>query len=871
MDDPVILGLMYRSPSGSPTETDNLTKQFDAVCQKYVKNKLIIMGDFNFKEIDWASETCSNMTISSSENHRDSPTNDTDVNKPKAQKFLDKFHKNYLYQFIKKPTHHRGDQTPSLIDLIISNDQDFVRNVYHCVPLGLSHHDVLYFTLDCRAQTTINKDKVKFLFKKADFNGMRSHLNNINWEQILESRENVDDCWDYIEEELNNATNIFIPKCKQSVNKCKHSFNASDTLLNKIKIKRVAYKHYRKFPNTLNYEKYTEIRNEVKRATKAAQVEKEMRVAKEAKTNPKAFFSYISSKTKPKQPIGNLLKAEGGCTETDEEKAEELNTFFSSVFTEEGDSEINEFNSEFHTALTDITITKDQMEKELKSLNEYKSPGPDKVHPKIIKEMAQELALPLKILFDRTLEEGRIPQKWKTAEVIPIFKKGAKNQPGNYRPVSLTSIICKVFETFIRDAMYSHFIQNNLLSSDQYGFCKGRSCTSQLLVTIEEWMRNLDNNVPTDAIFLDFAKAFDTVPHKRLLTKVKGYGVQGKVLNWVGDFLSKREQYVAINGKCSGRVPVSSGVPQGSVLGPTLFIYFINDLPGTTLEKVKVFADDTKNFKEINSQDDARKLQESLDLLVEWSEKWLLRFNSSKCKVLHIGKNNPRYEYHIKDGNETRKLETTQEEKDLGVIVDENLTFEKHINETVKKCRQLCGLIMGTITYKTKEIMIPLFKALVRPILEYANSVWCPYKKKHIRSIEKIQKQFTKRVDGMKGLNYHERMAYLKLPSLEYRRVRGDMIETYKIYNNLYDPLTTSSLLTQQSKSSITRSNGYKLFKKRTNKKSYQYFFTNRITNLWNSLPENIVRAKTLNSFKNQIDKHLKDKMYQTDIDFSDH
>ena len=239
--------------------------------------------------------------------------------------------------------------------------------------------------------------------------------------------------------------------------------------------------------------------------------------------------------------------------------------------------------------------------------------------------------------------------------------------------------------------------------------------------------------------------------------------------------------------------------------------------------------------------------------------------------MLHIGKNNPRYEYHIKDGTETRKLETTQEEKDLGVIVDENLTFEKHINETVKKCRQICGLIMGTITYKTKEIMIPLFKALVRPILEYANSVWCPYKKKHIKSIEKIQKQFTKRVAGMRGLNYHERMAYLNLPSLEYRRVRGDMIETYKVFNNLYDPLTTSSLLTPQSANSITRSNGYKLFKKRANKKSYQSFFTNRITNLWNSLPDDIVRAKTLNRFKNQLDKHLKDKMYQIDIDFSDH
>ena len=184
--------------------------------------------------------------------------------------------------------------------------------------------------------------------------------------------------------------------------------------------------------------------------------------------------------------------------------------------------------------------------------------------------------------------------------------------------------------------MYKHFVRNNLLSSEQYGFCQGRSCTSQLLVTLDEWMSNLDENIPTDAIFLDFAKAFDTVPHKRLLTKVEGYGVQGKVLKWIESFLTDRMQYVAINGKQSGRVPVSSGVPQGSVLGPTLFIYFINDLPSNTSEKVKVFADDTKNYKEIKSEEDAKKLQESLDLLVEWSEKWLLRFNSSKCKVLHI-------------------------------------------------------------------------------------------------------------------------------------------------------------------------------------------------------------------------------------------
>ena len=175
---------------------------------------------------------------------------------------------------------------------------------------------------------------------------------------------------------------------------------------------------------------------------------------------------------------------------------------------------------------------------------------------------------------------------------------------------------------------------------------------------------------------------------------------------------------------------------------------------------------------------------------------------------------------------------------------------------------------MGMITFKTKEVMIPLYKALARPIIEYANSVWCPYKKKHIKAIERIQRNFTKRVFGIQKLSYKERLTYLKLPSLEYKRVRGDMIEAYKIINNIYDPLTTSSLLTPQSKSSITRSHGYKLFKERANKKSYSCFFTHRITNLWNSLPEDVVNAKSLNRFKNNIDKYLKNHIYKTELDF---
>ena len=183
----------------------------------------------------------------------------------------------------------------------------------------------------------------------------------------------------------------------------------------------------------------------------------------------------------------------------------------------------------------------------------------------------------------------------------------------------------------------------------------------------------------------------------------------------------------------------------------------------------------------INSVDDQNKLQDSINQLVAWSEKWLIKFNSEKCKILHLGKNNPKYEYKIKEGTNISTLEETKCEKDLGVNIDPELNFNNHIKLTIKKARRVSGMILRNITFKSKSILVPLFKTLIRPILEYGNAVWCPYLKKDIDEIEKVQRHFTKRIHSVKNLEYEDRLRVLKLPSLEFRRVRGDLIEVYKI------------------------------------------------------------------------------------------
>ena len=298
-----------------------------------------------------------------------------------------------------------------------------------------------------------------------------------------------------------------------------------------------------------------------------------------------------------------------------------------------------------------------------------------------------------------------------------------------------------------------------IIADEQHGFVPRKGCLSNLLETLDFITESLSWGNSVDEIILDLSKAFDLVPHKGLVHKSKGYDIGSDLLKLFEDFLKDREQRVVLGESVSSWESVISGVPQGSVLGPLIFVIYINDLTDSVNNKLKLYADDSKILSTVNSWTDALGVQKDIDSISEWMKDWRMQLNTNKCKVIHFGKNNSNFPYLIEDENCGMKyIEDVKSEKDLGVIFEANLKWTKQISACVNKANSLLGMLSRTFESRDVNIWKHLYISMVRPHLEYAFQVWSPTLESDISKLEKIQRKATKIPTALKNISYDDRL-----------------------------------------------------------------------------------------------------------------
>ena len=559
-------------------------------------------------------------------------------------------------------------------------------------------------------------------------------------------------------------------------------------------------------------------------------------------------------------------------------KADIFNKFFFNQFSDASSYDIDiSFESDNNF---DIDFNTDKIRDILRNIDCNKAQGPDKIHGIILKTCANSLAWPLSILFQLIHNTGILPIEWKSANVVPVFRKGEKGNIENYRPISLTCISAKVMERIMCDELFCR--THHLIDSRQNGFLKNNSCAINMTNLIESVSTNLLQDLPTDIIYLDFAKAFDSVNHDLILSKLKyQYNIDGRMLKFFKGYLTNRIQRVVQDNCTSDVVTVLSGVPQGSILGPLLFVLFINDIFCNIDEnsRIGLYADDTKLWRRIATSSDCDILQRDIVTLNNWCLRNKMKFNRDKCKVLTVANTEPlfmnelpfsKYSYNLGD----YILDYTSCERDLGIFINEHFDWHDHHNYMLKKSYQMLGMTKRTCHFVFdwgKKRM--LYLTLVRSNFEHCSTIWRLVNTVDIRKFEALQKQAIKWINCEEAYSYTDDLYAIRcrqadiLP-LQLHFELNDLLFFYKIVHNLI-PLVLPSYISPYTGDSrlrnalmdnisfvVNNNTSIPLDSVHSNSKFFKSYFY-RTSHIWNKLPIHIRQICTLVIFKLEVKNFL--------------
>ena len=819
---------VYRSPNSTETNDDDLVKWVRSLRGNY-----IIIGDFNFPGIKW----------------------DVGRSDAKGRSFHDECNNKFLIQHVDEPTHRSGN----ILDLVLTNDERLVKEVKLEGKLDQSDHEIISVHLYGEVETRTGNDEYRD-FYRVKYDQMRTEMSTMRWGEMMGDKD-VNGMWHTLKTTLYGMIEKYVPKRKRK-GKVKPKWMDGE-LSKTIEKKRKAWDNFKKKKTEESKTEYKSLEKKTKKMIRNKKNGLERKIAKESKQSPKAFYAYVNSAKRSRSKIGPLKNEDGEVIVDPGQQASILNNFYSSVFTRNEDDPPEKVRREGGNELTEIVIDEERVKKMIDGLKERSAPGPDKIPNKLLKELKNEVAEPLTILYKKCMEDAKIPDEWRDSHITPIFKKGSRTDPGNYRPVNLTSGSCKGLETMVKEDTEKFLETNGLINKSQHGFRRGRSPQTNLIEFQEQTSKWHDDGKAFDIVYFDFSKAFDKVCHKRLLAKLEAIGITGKLKDFIEDWLGGRRQRVVVEGQVSEWMAVLSSVIQGSVLGGTLFNIFIDDIDEVVKAFLRKFADDTKIARVVESDEDAKAMQDDVDRMIDWALKWAMAFNVGKCKVIHGSKKNKRYDY-VMNGE---PIQSVEKEKDLGVWISEDLKPGLQCEAAAKAANAALGMILRSFHYRKKFTLVHLFKTFVRPKLEFAVASWCPWLEKDIDALEKVQQRAVRAMSDVRGRDYEEKLKDAGLCLLTERRTRGDLIEAFKVIkgmNNVdrdewFD--LTSRETSRPTRANSTIEDGTEtrrsniLYELRAKKEMRKNFFTIRVVQKWNELPESVRTAESVNAFKNRYDE----------------
>ena len=826
------VGAFYRPPTkGAIAEElvvlDHLKASIDKVSQTQ-NHHIWLAGDFNLPDIDWSS----NRTKASCK----SPT--------LHQKLIDVAEDSGLQQVVNAPT--RGENT---LDLFFTNNDTLVNRV--ATAPGIGDHDMVYLDINLKAKLNKKPRRRIYLHKKTNKEELDLGLQELK-DNFISTSNNENDpniLWNAFKSDLRMNIEKSVPS---KLTNPKQTLPYMTTEIKRLIRKRdKLYKKMKRKPATSANKHYKNIKHLVQRKIRQAywSYVEDIISPTEIDKSPKRFWSYIKSKKQDSMGVAPL-RHENQLVSSSKGKADILNNQFKSVFTKEDTAHIPSCGRSNIPTMPSISITEQGVNNLLHNLKPNKASGPDEIPARILRDFKHHIAPVLTIIFQKSLSTGIVPTDWKTAIVCPVFKKGERYKASNYRPVSLTCICCKIMEHIIASQLMKHLDSHRILHENQHGFRSRRSCDTQLITFMDELCKNKSSNIRTDMLILDFSKAFDTVPHKRLISKLQHYGVKGNTSDWILSFLSGRSQSVVVDGARSESCEVSSGVPQGSVLGPILFLVYINDLPDTVTSDVRLFADDCILYRKIKKDTDIDILQQDLTALHQWESDWQMSFNAEKCNYMKIaGKVTTPHKYLLHG----HQLEECTDSKYLGVNINNNLSWGQHCANIAAKGNRSLGMLRRNLRTTNINLKSVAYKGLVRSGLEYASTVWDPHQCKDINKVESVQRRAARYVcnDYNQEHSVSAMMSRLEWDTLQARRQQARLSMFYKIIYDKVDIVGAAyyNKITRPTRNSHTHS----IHRPTTKHNYYKFSFFPRTIAEWNSLSEDCVTQQSLDQFKAKL------------------